>query len=96
MADLKKLETLAQRGLSNKEIRIALRIEELTKADMETIERGRATGIALINDKLFKRAMAGEPKAVEYLNKKFASMTPDPEPESYMDQQLRILRSLKL
>lgn len=94
MADIKKIETLAQRGLTDKEIRLAMRLDILSPEEKEAIERGRASGIALINDKLFKRALAGDPKAVDYLNKKFATLNPDPPGKSYIDRQLEILRNL--
>ncbi len=95
MADLKKIETLAQRGLTEKEIRLAVRLDKLSAEEKEAIERGRAAGIALINDKLFKRALAGDPRSVDYLNKKFTSFKPDPQGESYIDRQVEILRNLK-
>jgi hypothetical protein len=94
MADLKKIETLAQRGLTDNEIKLALRLKKLAKEEQEAVEKGRASGIALINDKLFKRALAGEPKAVDYLNKKFAAMNTDGPEESYVERQLSIMRRL--
>ena len=93
---LAQIEAFSQRGLSNHQIRLALGIEKFTKEELEIIEKGRAAGIAILLDKMFTRAKNGDAKAVDYLLKKFELIKPETQPESYIDQQLRILRNLKL
>ncbi|HET9136991.1 MAG TPA: hypothetical protein VFO76_10160 [Candidatus Kapabacteria bacterium] len=94
MADSKRIEVLAQRGLSNKEIMQVMGISSLTKEQKKIIERGRAAGIALIHDKIFTNALAGDPKALDYLSKKY-ELESETEEESYIDRQLAILNKLK-
>jgi hypothetical protein len=89
---LQRIQALAQRGLSDLQILLAIGIDSFTDADRQAIEKGRAAGVALVNNKLFDRAMDGDPKAIEILNGKLEDTA---KRESYVEKQLRILRELR-
>ena len=70
--DLKKVRALAAKGLSQEKIALALGISERTLRNRkkessefaEAIKRGQAQGEAIIIDKLFEAAQAGEAWAI--------------------------------
>ena len=68
---LSQIEAFAQRGLNDRQIMLSLDIDSFTKEELEVLERGRTSGMALVHDKMFTRAMNGDSKAIEYLRKKF-------------------------
>jgi hypothetical protein len=90
---LKQIEALAQRGMSDRQIMLSMGIDAFSMKEIDAIERGRAAGIALINSKLFDQALAGDPRAIDSLNKKFEAAKG--KQVKYIDEQLEILRRLK-
>lgn len=91
----KRIEALAQRGMTDSQIMLSMGLDVLTREDVESIEKGRASGMAMINNKLFDMALAGNTKAIAELNRKFEAMKPNTEPESWVDKQLALLRKSK-
>jgi hypothetical protein len=73
-ADLKKIETLASRGLLDKEIFSIMgwshdffyKKKKLMAEFNEAIERGRSNGHAQVANKLFEACMAGSVSAMQY------------------------------
>ncbi len=73
-ADLKKIETLASRGLLDKEIFSIMgwshdffyKKKKLMAEFNDAIERGRSNGHAQVANKLFEACMAGNVSAMQY------------------------------
>jgi hypothetical protein len=92
---LSQIEALAQRGMSDSQIMLSMGLDVLTREDVEAIEKGRASGMAMINNKLFDMALAGNVKAIAELNRKFDEMKPEPKPQSFIEKQLSIIQKSK-
>ena len=91
-ADIRKIETLAARGLFDKEIMSIMgwshdffykKKKQMAEFD-EAIQRGRANGHAQVANKLFEACMAGNVSAMQYYLARRANWV---EPKQTTDDQ---------